>query len=90
MGLGSEDRPWDVGKHKSLPEGWGRDGPKDGKERLLMLTQGMEGAAGLSLSGFVVGDVAQAVFEPTESPSLSLTGACVTRYVSPPQFRSEF
>lgn len=33
-----------------------------------MLVQGMGGAADLSLGGFVVGDVAQAGFEPTDSP----------------------
>jgi hypothetical protein len=36
-----------------------------------MLIQGMEGTTDLSLSGFVVGDVAQAGFEPTDSPSSS-------------------
>lgn len=44
----------------------------DPKELLLLLMRGMEGTIDLSLSGFVVGDespyVAQAGFEPTDSP----------------------
>lgn len=53
-----------MGSHKILTE----DRPKDSRDLLLMLIQGMEGAADLSLGGFVVGDVAQAGFEPTDSP----------------------
>lgn len=74
-----------LGSHKSLPEGRGRDGPEDSKELLLRLIQGMEGTTDLILSGFVVGDVAQAGFEPTDRfSSLSLTSACVAGMCHPP------
>lgn len=40
-----------MGNHKILTE----DRPEDGRDLLLMLIQGMEGATDLSLGGFVVG-----------------------------------